>query len=30
MYMSKYDDYVNKIVYQFEICHALSGTDMYL
>lgn len=28
--MSKYDDYVNKTVYQFQICHALSGTDVSL
>lgn len=34
MYMSKYsckyDDSINKSVYEFQICHALSGTDMYL
>lgn len=30
MYMSKYDDYVSETVYQFQICHALSGTDVSL
>lgn len=30
MYMGKYDDNASETVYQFQICQALGGTDMYL